>query len=262
MNFLIDVFKNKNLLLSLAVQDFKQRYLGNYLGIVWAFAGPFMTVLILFFVFQVGFRSSPSEGIPFILWLVSGMFPWSFLSESISSGSNSIIDKPYLVKKIVFKVSTLPVIKLITALFIHSFFLSVLLVLLMAYGYYPKIIWIQTLYYLFATLVLALGISWITSSIIVFVKDISQVISIFLQFGFWLTPIFWSDKIMPGNYLLLLKLNPAYYIVQGYRDSLLFNVWFWEKPYITLYFWALTISIFLFGAFIFRRLRPHFADVL
>lgn len=262
MNFLIDVFKNKNLLLSLAVQDFKQRYLGNYLGIVWAFAGPFMTVLILFFVFQVGFRSSPSEGIPFILWLVSGMFPWSFLSESISSGSNSIIDKPYLVKKIVFKVSTLPVIKLITALFIHSFFLSVLLVLLMAYGYYPKIIWIQTLYYLFATLVLALGISWITSSIIVFVKDISQIISIFLQFGFWLTPIFWSDKIMPGNYLLLLKLNPAYYIVQGYRDSLLFNVWFWEKPYITLYFWAVTISIFLFGAFIFRRLRPHFADVL
>lgn len=262
MNFFIDIFKNKNLLLSLALQDFKQRYLGNYLGIVWAFAGPFMTVLILFFVFQVGFRSSPSEGIPFILWLVSGMFPWSFLSESISSGSNSIIDKPYLVKKIVFRVSTLPVIKLITAFFIHSFFLSVLFILLMAYGYYPKIIWIQIFYYLFATLILALGISWITSSIVVFVKDISQIISILLQFGFWLTPIFWSDKIMPSNYLTLLKLNPAYYIVQGYRDSLLFNVWFWEKPYITFYFWIVTISIFLLGAFIFKRLRPHFADVL
>ena len=123
MNFFWDVFKNKSLLLSLSIQDFKQRYLGNYFGIVWAFIGPLITVLILFFVFQVGFRSAPEEGIPFVLWLVSGMFPWFFISESISSGSSSIIDKPYLVKKVVFKLSTLPVIKLITALFIHAFFL-------------------------------------------------------------------------------------------------------------------------------------------
>ena len=82
MNFFRDLFKNKSLLLSLAIQDFKQRYLGNYLGIVWAFTGPFMTVLILFFVFQVGFRSAPSEGIPFILWLVSGMVPWFFFAGS------------------------------------------------------------------------------------------------------------------------------------------------------------------------------------
>ena len=262
MNFFIDVFKNKSLLVSLAVQDFRQRYLGNYLGIVWAFASPFITVFILFFVFQIGFRSAPSEGIPFIIWLISGMFPWFFLSESISAGSSSIIDKPYLVKKIVFKVSTLPVIKLITALFIHSFFLLLLFLMLVGYGFYPKLIWIQILYYLFATLILVLGISWITSSIVVFMKDMGQIVGILLQFGFWLTPIFWSDKIMPQKYLPFLKLNPAYYIVQGYRDSVLYNVWFWEKPYLTIYFWIATFFILVFGAFLFKRLQPHFADVL
>ena len=184
------------------------------------------------------------------------------MQEAISSGSNSIVDKPYLVKKIVFKVSTLPVIKLITALFIHSFFLLILLIMLVAYGFYPKLIWIQTFYYLFATLVLVLGISWATSSIIVFVKDMSQIISILLQFGFWLTPIFWSDKIMPEKYLLYLKINPAYYIIQGYRDSVLYETWFWEKPYHTIYFWSISFLIFMFGAFLFKRLRPHFADVL
>ncbi len=262
MNFFLDIFRNRSLLISLAVQDFRQRYLGNYLGIIWAFAGPFITVIILFFVFQVGFRSTPSDGVPFILWLIAGMFPWFFLSESISSGSTSIIDKPYLVKKIVFKVSTLPVIKLITALFIHFFFLLMLALVLMGFGYFPRLIWIQIFYYLFATLVFVLGISWATSSIVVFVKDLSQMIGILLQLGFWLTPIIWSHKMMPGEYLFYLKLNPAYYIVQGYRDSVLYNVWFWEKPYFTLYFWFVTSLIFLFGAFLFKRLRPHFADVL
>ncbi|MBE7411776.1 MAG: ABC transporter permease [Leptospiraceae bacterium] len=262
MKFFLDIFKNRNLLFSLAIQDFKQRYLGNYLGIVWAFTGPLMTVVILFFVFQVGFRSAPTDGVPFFLWLVSGMFPWFFLSESISSGSMSIIDKPYLVKKIVFRVSTLPVIKLISALFIHAFFLLLLTVILFYYGYFPKLIWIQVLYYLFATQIFVLGISWATSSVIVFVKDLSQMIGIFLQFGFWLTPIIWSHKMMPEQYLFYLKLNPAYYLVQGYRDSVLYNTWFWEKPYYTLYFWVVTICIFLFGAFLFNRLRPHFADAL
>ncbi len=262
MNFFWDVFKNKSLLLSLSIQDFKQRYLGNYFGIVWAFIGPLITVLILFFVFQVGFRSAPEEGIPFVLWLVSGMFPWFFISESISSGSSSIIDKPYLVKKVVFKLSTLPVIKLITALFIHAFFLLILVLLLIGYGFYPKLIWIQIFYYLFATLILVLGISWATSSLVVFVKDTGQIINILLQFGFWLTPIIWSNRMMPPRYLLYLKLNPAYYIVQGYRDSVLYNVWFWEKPLLTVYFWVITFLILLLGAFLFKRLRPHFADVL
>ena len=239
MNFFWDVFKNKSLLLSLSIQDFKQRYLGNYFGIVWAFIGPLITVLILFFVFQVGFRSAPEEGIPFVIWLVSGMFPWFFISESISSGSSSII-----------------------ALFIHAFFLLILVLLLIGYGFYPKLIWIQIFYYLFATLILVLGISWATSSLVVFVKDTGQIINILLQFGFWLTPIIWSNRMMPPRYLLYLKLNPAYYIVQGYRDSVLYNVWFWEKPLLTLYFWVITFLILLLGAFLFKRLRPHFADVL
>lgn len=262
MQFLSYLIKNKNLLFSLAIQDFKQRYLGNILGFIWAFLGPLTTIVILFFVFQVGFRSTSSDGAPFIIWLITGMFPWLFLAESISSGSNSILDKPYLVKKVVFKVDTLPIIKLITALFIHAFFIFLLFFVLLAYGYYPRLIWLQVFYYLFATLILALGISWITSSIVVFVKDLTQIIGILLQFGFWLTPIFWSEKIMPEKYLPYLQLNPAYYIVQGYRDSFLHETAFWEKPYLTIYFWVLTGLIFFIGGFVFKRLRPHFADVL
>ncbi len=262
LSFFVSLYQSKRIILSLAKQDFTQRFLGNYFGILWAFAGPLITVLIMWFVFQVGFRTGHVENFPFILWLVTGMFPWFFLTESISSGTGAVIDKPYLVKKVLFRVSTLPVIKLLVAAFLHSFFILILFSMFALYGYYPKLHNLQVLYYAFATIFFTLGLSWATSAIVIFFRDLSQIISIFIQFGFWLTPIFWSIKMVPEKYLFLIQLNPAYYIVEGYRDSFLYGVWFWEKPVLTLYYWSFSILLFILGAFIFRRLRPHFADVL
>jgi lipopolysaccharide transport system permease protein/teichoic acid transport system permease protein len=90
-----------------------------------------------------------------------------------------------------------------------------------------------------------------------------QIVSMVLQFLFWMTPIFWSAKILPIKYLNMVKLNPVYYIVEGYRESFIYHVWFWESHYeLTAYFWIVTGAILIFGAVVFRRLRPHFADVL
>ncbi len=75
------------------------------------------------FVFQVGFKAQPVDNFPFILWLVAGMLPWFFFADAISTGTNSIIENSYLVKKVVFRVSLLPIIKLLSALSIHLFFI-------------------------------------------------------------------------------------------------------------------------------------------
>ena len=260
--FLLDIIKSRKLIFELTKKDFQARYLGSYLGILWAFVQPTITILIFWFVFQVGFKSVPVDNFPFILWLMTGIIPWFFLSESIMSATNSIIDNSYLVKKVVFRVSVLPIIKILSALFIHLFFIAFLFMMFLAYGYGFNIYNLQVLYYLFATIVLVLGISWITSSLVIFLKDIGQVVGMLIQFGFWLTPIFWSFKIVPEQYHLLFKLNPAYYIVEGYRNSFIYKVWFWEYYNLTAYFWLETLAIFVIGAMLFRRLRPHFADVI
>lgn len=255
---------NRKIILSLAKQDFTQRFAGNYLGILWAFLGPLVTIGIMWFVFEVGFKVGPTEtGAPFILWLMAGMIPWIFWSDAIGQGMSSVIDKPYLVKKIVFRVSTLPIIKILTAFAIHVFFLIVLLVMyLIVYKQPFQWTFLQIPYYVFCVCVFVMGFSWATASIVVFMRDVSQLIGIVLQFGFWLTPIFWSYKMVPEKYLIYLKLNPAYYIVEGFRDSLIYGVWFWERPGLSLYFWVFTGITTVFGAIIFKRLRPHFADVL
>lgn len=262
LSMFIEIWKNKRLLQDLVKSDFKQRYLGSFLGITWAFIQPTVTILIFWFVFQVGFKAQPIDDFPFILWLVAGMIPWFFFSDAISTSTNSVIENSYLVKKVVFRVSLLPIIKLISALGIHLFFILFMLCMYAIYGYGVSIYWLQIVYYLFAMLILVLGISWVTSSLVVFLKDIGQFVGMALQFGFWLTPIFWSIKTVPEQYVWLIELNPVYYIIEGYRNSLINNTWFWQDMNATLYFWAVTIIILVVGGLTFKKLKPHFADVL
>ena len=122
----------------------------------------------------------------------------------------------------------------------------------------------QMLYYTFAMMILLLGLIYATSAIVVFFKDLGQIINIILQIGVWMTPIMWNIDGMELNPLLItiLKLNPMYYIVAGYRDSLINKAGFWEQPGMTIYYWILTIVLFIIGTKIFKKLKPHFADVL
>ena len=240
----------------------KQKYLGNILGVLWAFIQPTATIAVFWFVFQVGFKSKPVDNFPFILWLVAGMFPWFYFSDGLSNGTNSVIESSFLVKKIVFRVSLLPVIKLLSTLLIHIFFIFFMFGMFIYYGYTPEIYWIQIIYYLFAMFILLLGLSWITSSVVVFFRDIGQLVSVVIQFGFWLTPIFWSMKMIPEQYHFLIKLNPLVYIIEGYRNSMIYHRWFWEDMQMTLYYWIVTVVIFVIGGLTFSKLRPHFSDVL
>ena len=260
--FFRDLYRNRALLINLIKNDFKSRYLNNHLGILWAFIQPTITILIFWFVFQVGFKSAPMENVPFVLWLITGMIPWFFITEALGSGTNAVIDNSFLVKKIVFRVSLLPIVKISSALIVHIFFIIFMLGMFLFYDFKPNVYWLETLYYLFCSIVLLLGLTWMTSSVVVFFRDLGQLVGMAIQFGFWLTPIFWKLDMVPENYRWIFELNPAYYITQGFRDALIEHVWFWDKIGETLIFWSITALLFFSGAVIFRKLRPHFADVL
>ena len=232
------------------------------LGVFWALIQPTAMIAIFWFVFQVGFKSPPVDNFPFILWLVAGLFPWFYFSEGLSTGTNSIITNSFLVKKVVFRVSLLPLIPLFSALAIHIFFIFFMFAMFIYYGYSPEIYWIQIIYYIFATTILLIGLSWFTSSVIIFFKDIGQLVGIIIQFGFWLTPVIWNITTIPERYHWIINLNPVAYIVEGFRNSMIYHKWFWEDMTMTLYFWTVTAIIFVIGGLTFKKLRPHFTDVL
>jgi ABC-type polysaccharide/polyol phosphate export permease len=261
-NILLKAKRYQKLVWELSRNDFRKRYLGSYLGITWAFIQPTIQILIFWFVFQVGFKSVPVDDFPFILWLICGMIPWFFFSDSVLSSSNSIIENMYLVKKVVFRIEVLPIIKIYSSFYVHFFFVLFLISMFMIYGYSPSIYYLQIPYFVIGTLLLVLGLGWLTSSLVVFLKDVGQVIAMLMQFGFWLTPIFYSLRIVPEKYHFILKLNPMYYVVEGYRDTFIYKKWFWEHPLLTLNFWLIVVMFLVVGRIVFKKLRPHFADVL
>ncbi len=258
----LELYTNRKLIFKLAKNDFKTRFAGSYLGIVWAFIQPIVTVVVYWFVFQVGLRSGDVGDFPFVLWLIAGLVPWFFFSEALNSGTNALMEYNFLVKKVVFKISILPIIKIISAFFVHAFFLIFTLVLYSCYGYFPDIYSVQVLYYTFCMFMLVLGLSYATCSIVIFFRDLTQIINIILQVGVWMTPIMWQIDILPANLHFIFKLNPMFYVVNGYRNALIYKAWFWNDFYSTAYFWIITAALFGIGALTFKKLKVHFADIL
>lgn len=264
VEFPVEIYQSRKLIGQLSINDFKTKYAGSYLGIVWAFVQPIITILVYWFVFGIGLRSGDVLNVPFVLWLVAGLVPWFFFSDAWNGGTGALIEYQYLVKKVVFQIDILPLVKVLSAIFVHGFFVLFTIVLYACYGYFPDLYILQIVYYTFCTFVLVLGLSYITSAIVGFFRDLSQIIGIVLQVGVWMTPIMWNMDGMniPSWAAFLLKLNPMYYIVAGYRDALINKVWFWEKPTLTMCFWAVALFILGLGALIFKKLKVHFADVL
>ncbi len=252
-----------SLVFRLARNDFRTRFAGSYLGIIWAFVSPIVTIMLYWFVFSK-IRAARVRNVPFVLWLMAGLVPWFYFSEALSTGCSCLMEYSYLVKKMVFRIEILPVVKLTSALIVHVFFVCVTILLYTVLGYFPGITVIQVIYYSGCLFVLALGLSYLTSSVVVFFRDLTQIIGIVLQVGVWLTPIMWNfeDLNLHGVIVYIFKLNPLYYIVEGYRDSLINGVWFWQHPALTVYFWALALFLLWFGRKIFGKLKIHFADVL
>lgn len=261
-----DVYKNRRLVFKLAKNDFKTKYAGSYLGIIWAFIQPIVTILVYWFVFSVGFKPTMDNvGVPFVLYLVAGIVPWFFFQDALVGGTNALLEYNYLVKKVVFNISVLPVVKVISALFVHGFFVMFTIILYLFYGHYPDLYYLQILYYSLCVFLLVLGLCYATCAVVIFFRDLTQIINIVLQVGVWLTPIMWvAENALQDHPLLqkVLQINPMYYVVSGYRDSFIMKDWFWERPLWTLYFWVFTILCFLGGNWVFKRLRVHFADVL
>ncbi len=255
---------SRQMILKLAVNDFKQRFASSYLGVVWAFVQPVVTVMVYVFVFQFGLKSTTSTpGLPFVLYLVAGIIPWFFMQDLIMNITNVLMEYTYLVKKVIFRVDLLPVIKTVAAMFIHVIFVVITIILFFANGKGLNMYIIQLPYYFFGTMLFSLGIAYFTAAVSVFFRDLTQVVNIILQFAIWLTPIMWSLGQFNIPWLTkVMDLNPMYYVVEGYRDSFYGEVWFWDKPMQTIFFWTVSTMLFAIGFSVFKKLEKHFSDVL
>ncbi len=248
--------------LELSQNDFKSKYANSLLGAIWAFAIPLITILVLWYVFEIGLRAGSVGDIPFMLFYIPAFIAWNFFSDALTSACGCLREYSYVVKKMKFQVELLPVIKILSSLYVHLFFIVLAIIIFGVYGWRPSIYNLQVIYYLLCLVALVLGLSLLLSSLAVFSSDVNNIVAVVLQVGFWAVPIIWSPENMSPSVQFILKLNPAFYICEGYRKCFVYKQWFWENPVYAVYFWGVTVVILILGIYSFKRLRPQFSDVL
>lgn len=263
VHFLRELGRTLRVAQELANRDFENQFRGAALGVLWVFIQPMLYTVVLFVIFKYGFRSEPELDMPFSLYLLIGVTCWLYFVDNITVTTKTISAHAYLVRKTHFRLSVLPVVRVLSSLPAHITLVVLVVLFALSYGIYPDIFGLlQFAYYFFCFGALLVSLGWITAPLNVFLPDVGRIVAIVCQIGFWVTPIFWSTKLIPERFHAVIDWNPMYYIIHGYRDLIVTKSVFWASPESALRFWMTIGLLAIIGRYVFRRLRPHFAEVV
>ncbi len=248
------------LILALSGNDFRSRFAGSFLGSVWAFIAPLITILVYWFVYTIALGGTSVAGVPYILWLISGILPWFFFSDGVIGATTCFWDYSFLVKKTRFRAEYLPLIRIFSNFFIHIVLLIGVWLVFSVCGVKPCAGQLWIIFWILGGFLLTLGIGRLLAIWCVYLRDVSYGTNAIIQLGFWLTPIFWNADNLPEAVNILCGLNPVAILVDGYRQSLLYG----NAPNVqgNLIFWGAVLFLQLLGFILMKKLRPTLADKL
>jgi lipopolysaccharide transport system permease protein len=253
-----EIWAHRELLYFLVWRDLKVRYKQTILGASWVILQPLLMTLV-FAVFLGKIARVPSGSVPYVLFLYSGLLPWTFFSNAVSSSSHSLIASAHMITKVYFPRSIVPAAALLVRL---SDFLiaSVTLIILMLY-YSQPFTWailIAPLLMLHLTL-LALGLGLWFSALNVKYRDIGTALPVLLQLWMFASPIIYPSSLVPQQWKWTYDLNPLAGIIEGFRASILGLGFNWRSLMISA---AITLALLVYSTYAFKHLEDEFADVV
>ena len=258
-----DRYRKLRLIASLTKNDFRSKYASAQLGMFWAFIRPVVMAVVYIVVFSYIARGAPTgDAYPYSMWLLPGLIVWFVFSDALTNGVSTLNQYSFLVKNIRFDISILPTVKVAAGFIIHTFFIALIFVLYLILGLPIRLQILQLAYYYAATFIFTLAVTRIFCTVQPFFKDLTIAIEILLLVGIWACPVLWSLEMIPETYRWIFRINPVYHLVTGYRNSFMGGAWFWETPWETLLFWAVTLLLEVSGRRFFRKMSLHFADVI
>jgi lipopolysaccharide transport system permease protein len=256
-----NIWRHRYLLGQLVRRDVLLRYRGAMFGVLWIFLSPLIMLAIFAFIFGHIFQArwpQQESGIPFWLLLYSGLIAFNVFAETISRAPTSVRSYPSFVKKIIFPVNILPVVPLGAALVHGGFNFLILLAALAWIGHMH----IGTLFFplLIAPLILlALGLSWFLAAWGVFIKDMTQIVPVFVQMLLFLSPVFYPVSAVPEVLRPIYQYNPLGAVIETSRAAIIGQPIEWSA-------WGIAFGFCLVAAILgyafFQHSRDEFADAL
>ena len=243
----------------LAKADLVKTYRGAALGWSWAIIKPAVTIFVYWFAFSIGLRMGGDvDGYPYFLWLISGLLPWFYMSEMITSGTDTIRKYSYLVTKMKFPVSTIPTFVSISKFIVHLLLVVIVILIFIFMGYPPDIYIIQLPFYMLCMFIFFTIWSLFSSLLASMSKDFGNLVKSMVTAVFWLSGILWNPETITIPWLKkLLMLNPVTFITTGFRNCFINHVWFFEQPKRLLYFVIITAIMLVIAIWTYKRLRKE-----
>ena len=251
------------LIFSFAKRELLGRYKGSVLGIAWAVLTPAVMIAIFTFVFSGIFGARFAAGDShwdYALYLFCGLLPWTMFQESVQQSATTILAHSNLVKRVVFPLETLPAAQVLAALGNQLFATIALLIatIFVRQRLDVTVLWLPVL--LIPQLLFALGAAWLIGSLGVYLRDITQGVTLLLMAWMYLTPIIYPESIVPERFRTFININPFTPLVRSYRRIFLEGATpDWSG---LAYFAVFALVVFLFGYWWFARTRKGFADVV
>jgi lipopolysaccharide transport system permease protein len=247
------------LLMNLTKREVKGRYSQSFFGIAWAIAQPLATMAVFTIVFS-RLAKMPSDGVPYPIFAYAALVPWFFFSNSVASGTLSLITYRNIVTKTYFPREIVPLAQ-VCSRFIDFFAAAALYALLMVYYRVALGPWALMAAVFFVMLVVfTVGLTLAASALNVFYRDVSPVVQIALQLWLYLTPVAYPLAAVSPRLRPLFMINPLSAIVEGFRSSLVFG----RAPDWPLVATSAVITFSVFGGafLLFKRMDKYFADVI
>lgn len=258
-----ELWNNKIRLTRLALYELKSQHGGTFFGFLWNFLNPALQIFVYWFVFAIGLRrGNDMDGVPYIVWLVIGIICWYYINQAMLGSDMSIISFSDVLKRMKFPIAVVPAKTIASNLITHACSMVIVFVVVLACGVsVSSSVWLLP-YYIFASTFFILGYSLVASTINVLFRDFHNLSNTVMRFLFFISPVMWQPSEDSAILTIIMKINPFAYILNGYRDTILYGWSFSENLETGLIFWAISIVMFVAGCVMHMRMRHKFIDTL
>lgn len=258
-----DIFSNSKKIYRMAKFDYKLENKDTYLGKIWSILTPLLQIGTYWFVFGLGLRQrSEINGVSYLVWLIIGLVPWFFISGAILKGANSIYSKGNIVSKMKFEIVLLPISKVLQQFFEFIVMLFLMFLVIIISGERPSVYWLNVLYYGLYMCFFLVSLALVTSTLVMVARDFYKLLNSILRLIFYFTPILWVMDYMPEMFRRLTQYNPFYYIINGFRSSILYEKMFYSNLTTTIVMWVLAFTLYFFGCLLQSRFKNRFSDLM
>lgn len=270
---LINISKKDLLILHhLILHKIKLQFSDQMFGYAWAIINPLTYIFSFWFFAYVGVRSGTVQDLPFIVWVVPGLLAYRFTISVFSHSSTMLTGNGLLIKETGVDVRVVPLIETLKECYIHLGVMLVMFVIFTLIGlsadegwaYLPSIYYINFIYYWITATAFLIVLAYIMSAVGLVFRDTKNFIGAVTVPIFWMTPVLFSVENGKAPMLELVEklINPFYYFIDGYRNTMLYDTFFFEHWKYNLYMWFIILILSLIGRRIWRFILPIAADLV